>query len=294
MNVRIASSPDSWGVFRADDPGQPPWSRFLDESAAVGYEGIELGPDGYLPTEADVLRRELGSRGLKVIGANAVGTLHDPTGWPEIEEIVERRSALLGELGAEYIVLIGDAHTDPFTGEQLLEKTLDQDGWARTVEISHRTAELSRKNGIQLTFHPHASGHIEYEDQIEEYLEKTDPTLVSLCLDTGHHAYKGGEPVSFMRKHHERIPYFHLKTVHAETLRRVNAESIPIGKATAMGAFCEPAEGVVDFPALRRLLEEIDYDGWAVVEQDMRVQSWDVPLPIAKRTRQYFKDIGLG
>ncbi len=294
MKVRIASSPDSWGVFRADDPQQPPWSRFLDESAEAGYEGIELGPDGYLPADAKVLRRELDSRGLKVIGANAVGTLHDPAGWPEIEEIVERRSALLGALGARYIVLIGAGHTDPFTGEQLLEKTLDDDGWAHTVEISHRAAEISRRNGIRLTYHPHASGQIEYEHQIEEYLERTDPSLVSLCLDTGHHAYMGGEPVSFMRKHHERIPYFHLKTVHAERLRRVNAESLPIGRATAMGVFCEPPDGAVDFHALRGLLEEIDYDGWAVVEQDMRVASWDVPLPIAIRTRQYFKDIGLG
>ena len=239
--------------------------------------------------------RELDSRGLKVTGANAVGTLHDPAGWPEIEEIVQRRSALLGELGAEYIVLIGEGHTDPFTGEQLSDKTLDARRLGvRLVEVSHRTAEISRKYGIQLTFHPHASGYIEREDQIEEYLEKTDPSLVSLCLDTGHHAYMGGEPVSFMRKHHERIPYFHLKTVHAEKLRRVNAESLPIGKATGMGVFCEPADGVVDFHALRRLLEEIDYDGWAVVEQDMHVVSWDVPLPIAIRTRQYFRDVGLG
>ena len=294
MKVRIASSPDSWGVFSADDPGQPPWSRFLDESAEAGYEGIELGPDGYLPTDAETLGRDLDSRGLKVIGANAVGTLHDPAGWPEIEEIVKRRSALLGALGAQYIVLIGAGHTDPFTGEQLLEKTLDDDGWAYTVEISHRTAEISRRNGIQLTFHPHASGQIEYEHQIEEYLERTDPALVSLCLDTGHHSYMGGEPVSFMRKHHERIPYFHLKTVHAGRLRKANAESLPIGKATAMGVFCEPADGVVDFSALRGLLEEIGYDGWAVVEQDMQVESWDAPLPIAIRTRQYFKDIGLG
>ena len=57
MKVRIASSPDSWGVFRAGDPQKPPWSRFLDESAEAGYEGIELGPDGYLPTDAEVLRQ---------------------------------------------------------------------------------------------------------------------------------------------------------------------------------------------------------------------------------------------
>ncbi|GAA3334117.1 hypothetical protein GCM10020331_100820 [Ectobacillus funiculus] len=37
-------------------------------------------------------------------------------------------------------------------------------------------------------------------------------TDINLCLDTGHHAYADGDPVAFMRKHHKRIPYLHLKS----------------------------------------------------------------------------------
>ena len=36
-----------------------------------------------------------------------------------------------------------------------------------------------------------------------------------------------------------------------------------------MGIFCEPAQGIVDFVAFRDALQEIAYDGWAIVEQDM-------------------------
>ncbi len=36
---------------------------------------------------------------------------------------------------------------------------------------------------------------------------------MALCLDTGHHAYRGGDPVAFFRRHHARIPYLHLKSV---------------------------------------------------------------------------------
>ena len=40
--LALGSCPDSWGVWFADDPRQPPWQRFLDELAGVGYEWLEL------------------------------------------------------------------------------------------------------------------------------------------------------------------------------------------------------------------------------------------------------------
>ena len=65
MNVTVGSAPDSWGVWFADDPRQTPWERYLDEVTEAGYEWIELGPYGYLPTDLHVLKDELGRRGLK-------------------------------------------------------------------------------------------------------------------------------------------------------------------------------------------------------------------------------------
>ena len=56
VNVKIGSAPDSWGVWFAEDPKQIPWQRFLDEVAEAGYEWIELGPYGYLPTDLNTLR----------------------------------------------------------------------------------------------------------------------------------------------------------------------------------------------------------------------------------------------
>ena len=57
--IRIGSAPDSWGVWFPDDPEQVPWQRFLDEVSACGYEWIELGPYGYLPTDPARLADEL-------------------------------------------------------------------------------------------------------------------------------------------------------------------------------------------------------------------------------------------
>ena len=53
MDVKVGSSPCSWGVWFGDDPRQAPWHRFLDEIVEAGYEWTELGVD-YL--EADIQR----------------------------------------------------------------------------------------------------------------------------------------------------------------------------------------------------------------------------------------------
>ena len=42
-----------------DDPNQTSYTRFLDEVADSGYQWIELGPYGYLPTDPKKLSDEL-------------------------------------------------------------------------------------------------------------------------------------------------------------------------------------------------------------------------------------------
>jgi inosose dehydratase len=143
-------------------------------------------------------------------------------------------------------------------------------------------------------FHPEPDTHVEYEEQIEQLLEQTDPDRVALCLDTGHHAYRGGDPVAFMRKHHKRIHCLHIKSVDPEILKRVQAESIPFARAVGLGVYCELSKGAVDFLAFRDVLRDINYAGFAIVEQDMYPAPFDKPLPIAKRNRAYLREIGLG
>jgi inosose dehydratase len=74
--LRLGSRPDSWGVWFADDLRQTPWRRFLDELAGVGYEWLELGPYGYVPTDPAQLGDELAGRGLRASG----GTMHGFSG----------------------------------------------------------------------------------------------------------------------------------------------------------------------------------------------------------------------
>jgi inosose dehydratase len=295
MNIKLGSAPDSWGVWFPNDARQIPWQRFLDEIAMAGYEWTELGPYGYLPTDLSVLRAELERRELKVSAAVAISHLEDPGAWPDLERQVLGGGGLVAGFGGRFLVLIDDTYSDLFTGQSTRPSRLDQSGWKQLIDTTHRVADLvETRLGLKVVFHPHAETHVEYEDQIEAFLRDTDPQKVALCLDTGHHAYRGGDPVAFFRRHHGRIPYLHLKSVDRQKQEWVEREHIPFAIAVANDMFCEPSAGAVDFIAFRDALREFDYDGWATVEQDMFPAPFDKPFPIAKRTREYLRSIELG
>ncbi len=294
MAITIGTAPDNWGVWFPADAKQTPWERFMDEVVEAGYEWIELGPVGYLPTDLNVLRRELDKRNLKITGTFVMDHFEKPERWPQIEKQARDTSNLLANVNAKFLVLIDDVYSDLFTGKRVLSPNLDEGAWNCLYETVNRLGGIAQEYGLQAVFHPHAETHVEYEPQIEKLIEWTDPTLVSICLDTGHHAYRGGDAVNFMRKHHKRIPYLHLKSVDPVKRKQVQDEDIPFAIAVGQDMFCEPSKGAVDFVALRDLLNEINFNGWGIVEQDMYPAPFDKPLPIAKRTRQYLREIGMG
>ena len=295
MSLQIGTAPVSWGVWFADDCKQIPWQRFLDEVVEAGYQSIELGPYGYLPTDPVRLRSELSQRMLNVSGTFLMGNLENPSKWPDRDRTVERTCELLAAVGGQFVVLIDDTYTDPFTGVRTGPTRLVAEPWEHLIAAVHEIADkVFTQYRLTLVYHPHAETHVEYEDQIEQFLQQTDPARVSLCLDLGHLAYRGGDPVSFMRRHHKRIAYLHLKSVDPKVRNVFHEQSIPFSRAGEMNLFCEPSVGVVNFSAFRDALSEVHYQGWAVVEQDLYPCRFDKPLPIAKRTRAYLRQLGLG
>ena len=295
MSIQIGTAPDAWGVWFPDDPRQVPWPRFLDEVAEVGYEWIELGPYGYLPLDLPFLRCELDRRGLKVCASVVEENLEDPVAWPRVEAQVLGSGELAAGLDGQFMVLIDEAYFDLSTGAPTGPARLDEEAWKRLIDTVHRIARIADERwGLRLAFHPNAETHVEHEDQIENLLAQTDPDLVSLCLDIGHFAYRGGDPVAFIRRHHARIPHLHFKNVDRDLLAQVRAEKIPLPRAVEMGVFCGPGEGLVDYVAVWDVLQEVGYSGFGIVEQDMFPAPFDQPLPIARRSRAYLREIGMG
>ena len=78
--VAVANAPVSYGAFEltvGHDPNVPSGVSVLDQVAAAGYAGIDLGPVGYLG-QGGQLGEALAARGLGLAGAY----LDSPTPTP--------------------------------------------------------------------------------------------------------------------------------------------------------------------------------------------------------------------
>ncbi|MEU6731820.1 sugar phosphate isomerase/epimerase [Streptomyces physcomitrii] len=292
--IRIGSAPDSWGVWFPDDPRQVDWRRFLDEVAASGYEWIELGPYGYLPTDPVQLAEETGSRGLKVSAGTVFAGLHrGPKVWESTWEHVSSVAALAQASGAGHLVLIPSFWRDDKTGAVLEDRELSAEQWRTLAAGTERLArEVRERYGLRTVVHPHADTHVDTEEHVTRLLDATDPDLVSLCLDTGHYAYCGGDSVRLIETYGERIGYLHLKQVDPAVLAQVHAEDLPFGPAVGRGVMCEPPAGVPALEPVLQAAQSLDVDLFAIVEQDMYPCEPDRPQPIARRTREFLRSCG--
>ncbi|MEU9745139.1 sugar phosphate isomerase/epimerase family protein [Streptomyces niveus] len=292
--IRVGSAPDSWGVWFPDDPQQVPWRRFLDEVALAGYEWIELGPYGYLPTDPVRLADETASRGLKVsAGTVFTGLHHGPAVWDRTWSHVADIAALTKEMGADHLVVIPSFWRDDKTGQVLEERTLTAAQWHDlTTQTERLGREVLDRFGLNIVVHPHADTHIDSEENVTRFLDATDPALVSLCLDTGHYAYCGGDSVKLIETYGQRIGYLHLKQVDPEILADVVADGVPFGPAVARGVMCEPPGGVPALGPVLTAAQDLDVDLFAIVEQDMYPCPPDKPYPIAERTRRFLRSCG--
>lgn len=287
--LRIGTAPDSWGVWHAEDPGQVPWERFLDEVVESGYEWIELGPYGYLPTDPHQLEDELGKRGLKL----SAGTVF--TGFHKGEEQWQRAwdqalavAGLASKLGAEHLVVIPDLWRSDVTGENLEPRTLTDEQWGKLAAGHDRLGKaLLEEFGMKQQFHSHADSHIGTTREVLRFLDETDPRYTNLCLDTGHFAYYGGDNVKLIEERPERIGYLHLKQVDPTLLFDVLKNDTSFVDAVADGIMIEPPNGVPDLAPVIEAVAKIDPDIFAIVEQDMYGCDVDRPFPIAKRTREH-------
>jgi inosose dehydratase len=295
--LQLGSCPDSWGVWFPDDEKQTPWSRFLDELAGSGYRWLELGPYGYLPTDPAQLSDELARRDLTVAGGTVAGhsDLHNPDAYPGILAETRKVAALTAAMGAKHVIFVPvPGYRDDVTGAYRRPAELDPDEWATMIRSVNGIAKaITEEYGVRLQFHPHADYHVETQSQTERFLDDTDPAYVSLCLDTGHLAYRRADIPAIIRAYPDRIGYVHIKQMDPQIVARAEAEDMAFGQAVAMGASCEPPAGLPNVPSVIEALAELDAELFVVVEQDMYPVPFDVPLPIATRTRRYLNSVGL-
>jgi len=304
-SIAVASAPVSFGAFEVTvgiDPYVPDATNVLDAVQADGYEGIDLGPIGYLGSKDD-LRERLRTRGLHLSGGYVAMPFSDPAGMDAaIAELgtmldlfdtvkapdhVPAPKPTLADAGSgARRTAPGRAHADRGLG-------LQPEGWDRLAANLQVAVRLCRERGYEPTFHHHAGTYVEAPWEIEELLARSD---VGLCLDTGHLALGGGDPVRAIADWGPRINHVHLKDVRRSVIDAVIREGAGMMEVWRRGAFCPLGSGDLDIDAILKGLGARDYRGWLVVEQDMIPgpdTPKDAPALDQDRNRAYLRARGL-
>jgi inosose dehydratase len=296
--IKIANAPCSWGVLEFElDCEAVGFAKILDEIRETGYEGTELGDWGFMPTDPKTLKIELKARNLEMLAAFVPVDLSDPGAHAAGGEVAVRTASLLAAVADRpFIVLADDNGAHPVrtnkAGRIESEDGLTDAQWEIFAAGAQRIARgVHNKTGVCTVFHHHCAGFVETPFEIDKLLSLTDPDVLGLCFDAGHYMFGGGDPVAGLRKHADRIWYVHFKDCHPEITARSREDGWDYFESIRSGIFCELGLGAVDFPALKAILEELAYDGWIVVEQDV-LPGMGSPKESAQRNRDYLATIG--
>lgn len=295
MTIRIGNAPCSWGVEFADDPRNPSWERVLDECRSAGYNGIELGPVGFMPEDPDVLGPALEARDLELIGGVVFRAFHDVDKWDDVLDGTHRTCKALVAHGAEHLVLIDSIspRRAPTAGRPDEAEQMDGAEWTAYVDRIRTAATIgSEEYGLTVGMHPHAAGFCDFEAETERLLSEVDEKVMKICFDTGHAHYAGFDPVAFMQRHMNRISYMHFKDIDPVVKADVIANRTDFYKACGQGIFCNLGDGETDFPAVRQLLLDRGFEGWCTVEQDTDPAGDGSPVDDAIANRKYLESIG--
>jgi len=304
--TRVASAPVSFGVDEiiVDDAWMPGPDDMLDWMVDIGFEGTELGPPGFLG-DATQLHERLSSRGLQLVGAFL------PQHFSRDEKVQEDRAWLRDSLrliregapdGSRTFAILCDHFDEPerlaFSGRiaEHPEAWLPPQRFESLVANLHRAAEICRREGFEVVLHPHAGTYVETADEIARVMDRLDPSLLGLCLDTGHFRFGGADPTRAVDDYHELIRHVHIKDCRTKVMDDVKAEGKGLEEALSRGVFCQLGLGDSGIDSVMEALRRYDYTGWLVVEQDQFLRASDTPesvVAVQRANREYLRQFGI-
>lgn len=270
--IVVANAPVSYGAFEVTvgiDPNAPSGLQVLDDVAAAGYVGIDLGPVGFLGRGPE-LRERLTSRGLGLTGAYIELPYSDPTALRgaigDLDELLDALDEAGQNIeGPPARPTIADAGSEARRARPGRDNGLDAAGWRRFGDGLAQVVRRCRDRGHEPTFHYETGTNVESPAEIERVLEVSD---VGLCLDTGHLLLAGGDPVGAIRAWASRINHVHLKDARRSVMAGIIADDAPAISIWGRDAFPALGHGDLDADGVIAELRGIGYGGWLVVEQD--------------------------
>jgi inosose dehydratase len=262
--IKLAAAPISWGVCEV-----PGWGRMLathrvlSEMRSLGLLATEFGAPGFLPEDPDELAVVLGEFDMSVLGGFVPLVLHDPAQAEATLVTAAATAERFARCGAELFVtaVVVDAGWSP-------RVELSAEQWRHVNAMFARLDEVISGHGLTQVLHPHAGTLVETLDDVRHVL---DGSNVAWCLDTGHLALGGTDPVAFAAEAVDRVGLVHLKDVDLALAARYNSGEFSLMQAVQHGMFRSLGQGDVAIDQVVARLEAGAYQGWYVLEQDQAI-----------------------
>lgn len=298
--IQIANAPCSWGALEFELEGESfGYEQVLDEMVETGYAGTELGDWGFMPSVATELSKVLLSRKLELLGAFVPVALAEVNTHKTGVDLALKTAGLMYDAGyPDAFIVLADENGSveertKNAGRISPAMGLGKEQWSAFASGAEQVARaVLDRYGMRCVFHHHCGGFVETPDEISTLMELTDPDLLGLCLDMGHYAFGGGDPVEALEKFYSRIWHVHFKDFDPGVGQEAMEKDFDYFRSVERGVFCELGKGNVDFPAIVDLLKLKGYDGWIVVEQDV-LPGMGSPKVCASKNRHYIKSLGL-
>lgn len=304
--ITVTCAPCCWGVDDVKNPHLPPWEKVLDEAAEAGFGGLELGPYGYMPLDVDRVGRALAQRGLGIVAGTIFDDLVDPANRDNLLRQTDEICAFITALPrpathqgqrfpAPYLTVMDWGHDerDFAAGHSDRAPRLDDAAWAGMIANIRAIAQHAQgQYGVRATIHPHAGGYIEFKDELARLAQDIGPDTAGMCLDTGHLAYAGMDPVAVLRHYWDRLDYIHFKDIDPQVFDRVMGQRIRFFDACAQGVMCPIGRGNIDYPAIRALLSDLGYAGYITIEQERDPQNAGGVLADLAASRGFLREAG--
>lgn len=288
---RLAGAPISWGVCEVPGWGEElPADRVLAEMRALGLGATEFGPIGYLGDGPREVIERLARHGLELVGGFFPVVLHDEAARAESLELARRTAELYAAAGGTFLVssVVLDL-------EWSAPRDLDEREWRALFDGLARLDELAAEHGLEHVVHPHVGTLVERAADVERVLDGSD---VRICLDTGHLAIGGADPLALANDAFDRIGHVHLKDVDGAVAQRLREGALGLVEAVQQGLFRPLGDGDVPVAEIVAALARRGYYGWLVLEQDAALATVPPadtgPLDDVRRSIDFLRSIDVG
>ena len=289
MSIQLAVAPIAWS--NSDLPelgGKTSLETCLRESREAGFTGTETGVK--YPLDAEILGPLLETHGLQLASGWFSGTLHECSVEQEFENLRQMLTTFKA-LNAPVVIYaetsgsVQSQQNIPVSQKPVMPDAEFPEYGRKLTEVADRMADF----GVRMSYHHHMGTVIETEREIDLLMENTG-TSVGLLIDTGHLGFANADTEAVTRRYGSRINHVHCKDIRQEIFKQVRKKDFSFLDAVLEGVFTVPGDGFIDFENFAKVLAEIDYSGWVVVEAEQDPEKAN-PLEYSRMGYQHLSNV---